>query len=124
MSFDFSGHGESTGELSASSLEKRVAEAAHMLQFCDTTKPLIIVGSSMGGEVAVRLSQKCHAASLVLFCPAFYDDVAYSIPFTHEFSTAIRQEGSWRKSIARTILEKYRGDIVVVIGDEDAVIPP
>ncbi len=55
LTIDFSGHGESTGDLKKSSLEKRVNEAKHAINKFASKESLTICGVSMGGYVAIKL---------------------------------------------------------------------
>jgi alpha-beta hydrolase superfamily lysophospholipase len=50
FSFDFSGHGESSGKLEESSLRKRVEEASAALNFLNHSEAVTLYGSSMGAH--------------------------------------------------------------------------
>lgn len=125
LALDFSGHGESTGELKKSSLEKRVNEATTVInQFCIKANPLIICGSSMGGYVAIKLLEIYRVDTLILFCPALYTQEAYSVQFDEGFTEMIRVPESWKKTDVLHLLQKFSGNLLVVIGENDEVIPP
>jgi len=84
---DFSGHGESSGELSASSLKKRTHEAEAAWPFLADDKPLAVFAFSMGGHIALELLANHKIESLILFYPG-------SIRATHltsRLTTASRQ---------------------------------
>lgn len=123
LAFDFSGHGESTGELKKCSLQKRVNEAKEMINSFASEEPLIICGSSMGGYVSIKLLEFYKIDSLILFCPALYDKKAYEIPFDEGFTDIIRSPESWKNTDVLTLLEKFTGKILVVLGEKDEVIP-
>lgn len=120
--FDFSGHGESTGELLTSSLSKRVSEAkavAAHFQFVPET----LVAFSMGGHIALELLKEWPIRSLILFYPAIYADEATAVSFGEGFSDIIRVPESWRRASIVDNLEDFEGTLLIVVGGNDAVIP-
>jgi hypothetical protein len=121
--FDFSGQGASSGEMHQSSLLKREEEARVVLQNVRLSMPYSIIGSSMGAYTAIALAPDEQPKSLILFCPAVYDRKVYALPFDSRFSEGIRRPGSWRDSDAFEDLSRYTGQLLVVIGSEDRVIP-
>lgn len=125
LAFDFSGHGESTGQLKQGSLEKRVNEAQAIIdQLASKEKPLIVCGSSMGGFIAIKLLEFFKISTLILLCPALYDRKAYTVPFDSGFSEIIRSPESWKKTDALPLLKNFTGRILIVMGEKDTVIPP
>lgn len=123
FTFNFSGHGENKIPVEKSGLQKRVAEAESAIKKFKLAEPLHIVGSSMGGYIAVKLLEKYRVANLILFAPAFYDTRAYSTPFDQRFTQIIRQKNSWQSSDAFLLLKKFSGNVLVFIGKDDPVIP-
>jgi uncharacterized protein len=123
FAFDHSGHGGSTGNLNESSLEKRIQEAIEAAKFLDNNKPITVSGGSMGGYISLKLLDYLNVQSLILFCPAIYDEVAYKLQFNENFTKAIRREESWRDSDVLRSLEKFTGNLLVIIGEDDEVIP-
>lgn len=123
--FDFSGHGESSGSIETSSLQKRTNEASTaLLELLNNNNSVTVCGTSMGGHIAIKLLEKHdHIKNLILFCPAAYHKSAYTAPFNQEFSSIIRQEGSWKESDIFPLLEKFSGNLLVFIGANDQVIP-
>ncbi|MEK7583573.1 MAG: alpha/beta fold hydrolase [Patescibacteria group bacterium] len=121
--FDFSGHGESSGTLTDSSLEKRVNEAQAVIDFHHNRLPLILCGSSMGGYIAVKLLELFSIQALILFAPAMYSKEAYTVPFGGGFTEIIRKPESWRDSDAWDILKQFKGRLLTIIGENDEVIP-
>lgn len=123
LTIDFSGHGESTGELKKSSLEKRVNEAKHAINKFASKESLTICGVSMGGYVAIKLLELYKIDTLILFCPAIYDKKAYNIRFDAGFTEVIRTPESWRNTDVLPLLEEFTGKLLIVMGDKDEVIP-
>jgi pimeloyl-ACP methyl ester carboxylesterase/D-alanyl-D-alanine dipeptidase len=122
--FDFSGHGDSTGELSRSSLEKRVREAESAFPYLDSGIPQAVIGSSMGGHIALELVRRhTDIKTLILFCPAVYTSRAFALPFDDTFTKAIREPESWRTSEVFAGLEHFSGKLLIVISAHDDVIP-
>lgn len=124
FTFDFSGHGESSGrirELSLKLREKQALEAIHM--FGD--EPLHIMGSSMGGDTVLRMLRHTCPRSLILFAPALYSDTAFDVPFADDFRSIITAPESWKNaSSTLNLLEKYAGQLLIFIGEDDDVVPP
>jgi len=121
--FDHSGHGESSGQLKKSSLEKRIQEAQAILKETKLKTPINLCGFSMGGYIAIKLSQFIPVKNLILFCPAAYDKKAYSVPFDQGFTDIIRTQDSWKNSDTYDILSKFTGNLKIIIGDQDEIIP-
>lgn len=123
LTFDFSGHGESTGRLKESSLKRRVSQAIAAAELF-TDKPDILLGTSMGGHIALQLLPYLSRASrLILFCPALYSDGAFDLPFDERFSQEIRKIHGYEKSSALDNLRRFSGRTLVLIGERDIVIP-
>jgi len=122
--FDFSGHGESTGEMKNSSLKKRLVEAEAALTYLDNEKPTTIIGSSMAGHIVLELL-KNHPdiKNIILFYPAIYSANAFAVPFTDEFSAIIREPKSWADNDVIGPLQKFTGNLLIIIGENDQVIP-
>ena len=78
----------------------------------------------MGGYVAVQMLRYFKVQSLILFCPAIYNRQAYQVPFNAEFTKIIRQPKSWQDSDAWELLHNFDGQLLTIIGSDDAVIPP
>jgi len=125
LTFDFSGHGHSSGSLQCASLSLRTSEAQGALRYLRTTKRCAILAFSMSGHIAIDLLRR-HPERfdrLVLLAPAIYDDAAYDVPFGPEFSQIIRTENSWLRSSAPSWLSTYTGSVLIVSGNADTVIP-
>jgi pimeloyl-ACP methyl ester carboxylesterase len=124
LAFDFSGHGESTGDIKKSSLKKRVEEATGIIDHFCGHGSITLCGASMGGYVAIRmLALYSNIDTLILFCPALYDKKAYDVRFDSGFTDIIRVPESWRNTDALSLLEKFSGNLLIVMGENDEVIP-
>jgi pimeloyl-ACP methyl ester carboxylesterase len=122
--FDFSGHGQSTGALTESSLAKRVSEAHAAIKAVQFEDNFSICAFSMGAHVALELIPEYTIRSLILFYPAVYPTGAYCLPFGPTFSAEIRRPDEWRQSLVFDHLGTFGGGLFVLIGDRDEVIPP
>ena len=122
VSFDFSGWGESTGERGECSLSSRLQDALDVVKHY-RLKLDFIVGTSMGGYLALKLLEKIDVPNLILFCPAAYATSAWSLPFGGGFTEDIRRQDSFLESDAETICRAYRGNVLYFIGDRDEIIP-
>ncbi|EGX56551.1 hypothetical protein SZN_27226 [Streptomyces zinciresistens K42] len=129
LAFDFSGHGESTGELRELSLRRRLEQAVAVI---DARVPadgeLILVGFSMSGQTVADLvgHYGARVGALGLCAPAVYAREAWDVPFgtgDGRFSEIIRGPGSWRGAPALDALRAYAGRAVLAVPQTDAVIP-
>jgi pimeloyl-ACP methyl ester carboxylesterase len=121
-SFDFIGHGETGGELGPSSLKERTLQASRVIETC-LKEPLTLIGASMSGYTAVKLTRLHEVKNLVLIVPAMYTPEAYEVPFNGGFSEIIRSHHSWERSDAWEILRGFRDKLLVVAAEHDSVIP-
>ena len=126
-SFDCVGHGDTGGVLATSSLHSRTRQAEAVImarKLADPlADPLVICGASMGAYNAIRLTQTQQVAGLVLIVPGVYTPAAYRLPFGPQFSEVIRRDRSWAGSDAWEILKQFKGDLLVIAAERDAVIP-
>ncbi|HXO20914.1 MAG TPA: alpha/beta hydrolase [Thermoanaerobaculia bacterium] len=124
FAFDFSGHGASTGTLQASSLRKRVRETQGALEVSGFGKTAPLCAFSMGGHIALELLKESQPRALILFYPAVYAMAAVDIPFGNPtFSATIRVARSWETSDAFESLRAFKGNLLIVTGERDEVIP-
>jgi uncharacterized protein len=123
LAFDFIGHGETGGDLSESSLQRRTEQACAVIESVGVTRPFSLLGSSMGGYNAVKLLEIYPIENLILFVPAMYGTAAYAVPFGEAFTRVIRQPNSWAESDAWRILGAFRGRLLLVMAGLDDVIP-
>jgi pimeloyl-ACP methyl ester carboxylesterase len=102
--FDYSGHGESKGEFADGTISRWLEESLAVFErFC--RGPQVVVGSSMGGWLALLLAREfrrrrveAKLAGLVLIAPAV--DFTEELMWKH-FSADVRHEletrGVWRR---------------------------
>lgn len=57
LRFDYRGHGRSGGDFAASVLSDWVCDALDIITHCTSFRPLVLVGSSMGGWISLILAQ-------------------------------------------------------------------
>ncbi|WP_406168028.1 alpha/beta fold hydrolase [Streptomyces sp. NBC_00996] len=130
LAFDFSGHGESTGELRELSLQRRFEQAVAVIDATVRANgPLILVGFSMSGQTVADLAAHYgeRVAALGLCAPAVYGAAAWPVPFgdgDSRFSEIIRTPDNWRRAPALDILRAYAGRAVLAVPGTDTVIPP
>ena len=122
VSFDFIGHGATGGRLGESSLHDRTDQASAVIDRA-CAEPLTLIGASMSGYTAIRLTETFAVDNLVLLVPAVYTPKAYDMAFGPAFSAAIRSPGSWRNSDAFNLLSAFRGNLLIVAAESDEVIP-
>ena len=77
----------------------------------------------MGCHVALEMLTDPRIENLILFYPAIYTDESYEISFDEKFTEIIRKHESWRNTSVLNNLHNFKGNILVVWGDKDSVIP-
>ena len=107
--FDYSGHGESGGRFEDGTIGRWFEESlAVFTQECNG--PQIVIGSSMGGWIALLLARElrrlaaegkpaaARIAALVLIAPAVdFTEALMWARFTPEIKKQIEQTGSWQR---------------------------
>lgn len=121
-SFDFSGQGKSSGLLGDSSLERRFNEAVGVIDHLGFT-PKILIGTSMGGYIAMKVTEKINIENLILFCPAAYSEYAWNLRFGYGFTEEIRRENSFLKTDVEELCRAFRGNVLLAYGSDDNVVP-
>jgi uncharacterized protein len=125
--FDFTGHGESSGELKDSSLNDRKEQAIQVIEkLLPKDSDFILVGFSMSGQTVCDLLPLFHGRlkTILLGCPAVYTKDAANIQFKdNEFRTLIRTNGSWKNSTALENLARFSGKTFIAYGGQDEIIP-
>lgn len=123
LALDFSWHGKSSSN-EVSSIRKRIDEAREVAhRYLDVDTEIQIIGFSMSGEVAIRLTEDFEVRHITLFAPGIYHHEAIDIPFWDAFSTILRTPESWKKSKIPAILAEYRGFLFLLTPEYDNVIP-
>lgn len=128
--FDYSGHGESGGRFEDGTISRWLEEALSVFA-AEARGPQIVVGSSMGGWIALLLARSLgrragHDASLaglVLIAPApdFTEELMWA-QFSPEIKRQIEEEGSWQRpsaygeepyAITRALIEDGRRHLLL-----------
>jgi pimeloyl-ACP methyl ester carboxylesterase len=127
--FDYSGHGESGGAFVDGTIGRWLEETVAVFErFCDG--PQVVVGSSMGGwmalllarELARRPARRASLAGLVLIAPApdFTEELMWK-GFTPEARREIETNGMWLRPsaygepypITRALIEEGRNHLLL-----------
>jgi len=124
VAFDCIGHGDTGGDLKATSLRSRTEQACAVIETVGPPRPLSVLAASMGGYTAVTLLPRYQVESLILVGPAIYATEAYAVPFGAGFTEIIRRPRSWERSDAWALLAQFTGRLLIVAGEHDAIIPP
>ncbi len=103
LRFDYSGHGRSEGRLEDGTVSNWLEEALAIVR-AETDGPQILVGSSMGGYIALLLARALNAAGegerlagLVLIAPAVdFTEALIWANAPEAARRAIMEEGAWR----------------------------
>ena len=102
--FDYSGHGESGGDFTAGTIGRWLEESAAVFQ-AFVKGPAVMIGSSMGGWLALLLAQQLKASTLagsvsglVLIAPAvdFTEELMWK-RFPDDVKRQIETQGSWQR---------------------------
>ncbi|WP_181763526.1 alpha/beta hydrolase [Streptomyces albidus (ex Kaewkla and Franco 2022)] len=126
VALDFSGHGESTGELLNLSLRRRRDQAAAVVdEVFGAERRLVLVGFSMSGQTVADLVDLYgkRVAAIVLCAPGIYGKDTWDVPFGAGFTELIRRPESWRDSQALDTYASFDGRALLVLPEHDAVIP-
>jgi pimeloyl-ACP methyl ester carboxylesterase len=127
--FDYSGHGESGGALVDGTIGRWLEETVAVFeQFC--AGPQVVIGSSMGGwmalllarEMARRPARRASPAALVLIAPApdFTEELMWK-GFSPEIRHQIEADGVWLRPsaygepypITRALIEEGRNHLLL-----------
>jgi pimeloyl-ACP methyl ester carboxylesterase len=101
LAFDYSGHGESSGAFEEGTIGRWCEEALAMFR-AQTRGPQIVIGSSMGGWIALLLARALAAVGeahrlqgLVLIAPAVDFTAHMWAGFSDKVRRTIETEGKW-----------------------------
>jgi pimeloyl-ACP methyl ester carboxylesterase len=102
--FDYSGHGESGGDFAEGTIGRWLEDSTAVFERF-AKGPQVLVGSSMGGWLALLLARELRArktsgsiAGLVLIAPAvdFTEELMWN-KFSPEVKRQIETEGAWQR---------------------------
>jgi dienelactone hydrolase len=128
--FDFSGHGQSTGHTRHLTLERRFIQARSVIdELAPNGDPLMLIGFSMSGQTIADLFGHYgkRVSTIILGAPAAYAPEAWKLPFgdgTGEFTNILRTKRSWLNSGAFAQFSQFEGRAILVLPGQDNVIPP
>jgi pimeloyl-ACP methyl ester carboxylesterase len=128
--FDYSGHGESGGSFTDGTIGRWLEESVAVFDAC-CRGPQVVIGSSMGGwlalllarEIAQRAEQGSVVAAIVLVAPAvdFTEELMWK-RFPAEVKREIEQNGVWARPsqysdepylITRGLIEEGRAHLLL-----------
>lgn len=129
--FDYMGHGQSSGEFTQGTISRWVQNAQDILDHV-TTGPQIIIGSSMGGWIMLRLAQlraeRLHGLIGIAPAPDFTDKMTKEKMTDEDRATLARDGVLYRPSdygdpypITAHLLEDGANNLVLEEGMEVAV---
>ena len=130
--FDYSGHGESGGDFRAGTIGRWLEESLAVLSAC-CTGPQVVVGSSMGGWLALLLAREwrrrrqesappASIAGLVLIAPAVdFTEVLMWQRFPESVKQELAEKGVWLRPseygepypITRGLIEEGRRHLLL-----------
>jgi pimeloyl-ACP methyl ester carboxylesterase len=101
LRFDYSGHGLSGGDFALGTVSRWLEEARELIS-AETEGPQILVGSSMGGYLALLVAREYRSArGYVLLAPAVdFTEALLWRNLPEEARNAILTEGQWRRPSA------------------------
>lgn len=129
LRFDYSGHGESGGRFEDGTIGRWLEESLAVIEAAAPAGPLLLVGSSMGGWIALLAARALAArgaagrlAGMVLIAPAvdFTQELMWA-RFPEEARRAILETGGWLRPsayspepyvITRALIEEGRDHLL------------
>jgi pimeloyl-ACP methyl ester carboxylesterase len=129
LRFDYSGHGESDGRFEDGTIGQWLAESIALIR-ARTRGPQILVGSSMGGWIALlvarelaRLGEADRLAGLVLIAPAVdFTEALMWARMSDDIKREIMETGRWLRpsayspepyAITRALIEEGRAHLML-----------
>ncbi|MGC0210507.1 alpha/beta hydrolase [Streptomyces levis] len=119
LTFEYSGNGESTGELERATLRQRRNESLAAARLLDEDRRPVLVGTSMGAHLAAWTVPDLRPRALALFCPAAYPDSEADVRFGQERA----KPGPYADSPAFAGIREFDGDLLIVAAEHDQVVP-
>ncbi|GJD48163.1 2-succinyl-6-hydroxy-2, 4-cyclohexadiene-1-carboxylate synthase [Methylobacterium crusticola] len=98
--FDYAGHGESEGRFADFTISDWLADAEAVIGRHAAERP-VLVGSSMGGWIALLAARRVRPAGLVLIAPAvdFTEELMWA-RFPEEVRAQVMRDGVWQRGSA------------------------
>ncbi|WP_426368075.1 alpha/beta hydrolase [Streptomyces sp. E-08] len=120
LTFDFSGNGDSSGDLTRSTLRRRRAETLAAAAWLGDERRPVVVGTSLGAHLAAWTVRELRPRALVLFCPAAYPAHAVDLPF----DGSLVRPANHPDSPAYAALREFDGDLLIFGARQDQVCAP
>jgi pimeloyl-ACP methyl ester carboxylesterase len=123
LRFDYSGHGTSEGRFEDGTIGRWAEDAASVIAAL-SEGPQILIGSSMGGWIAMLLAARCKVAVRALIgiapAPDFTEDLMWA-EFPPAIREAIMRDGVWYRPseygapypITRALIEDGRNQLLL-----------
>ncbi len=121
LRFDYSGHGASDGRFADGTISRWAEDAACVIEAL-APGPQVLVGSSMGGWIALLLARRSPVRALVGIAPApdFTEDLMWA-EFTPDIRATIERDGLWQRPsdygapypITRALIEDGRRHLLL-----------
>lgn len=123
LRLDYSGHGASGGRFEDGCIGDWASDAEAVIRHA-TAGPLVLVGSSMGGWIALllapRLGERLHGLVGIAAAPDFTEDLMWA-QFSPEARVAIERDGMWKRPsqygdaypVTRRLIEDGRSHLVL-----------
>ncbi len=129
LGLDFTGSGESSGEWSDLTLNRRRDQAASLIQArVPESSSLVLIGFSMSGQTAADLVEVFgeRVSHLAVCAPGVYPHDLRDTPFGDGSFTsrAFTEPDRWPTSRALNVFATFPGRTLLVLPEHDETIPP
>ena len=115
--FDFTGHGNTGGNWSDSTIELRTAQSVDIINACFDSQPFNIVASGLGAYTAIKLTQLFNVKNLILLAPALCAYEACNVSLGKNYDEFAEFAYSWSMTDALSILQFYEGGVSILVSD-------
>ncbi|OAS24976.1 alpha/beta hydrolase [Methylobacterium platani] len=120
--FDYTGHGESEGVFADCTISDWLADATAVIDALAPQRP-VLVGSSMGGWIALLAAAAVRPAGLVLIAPATdFTEALMWEQFPEEIRAQVLRDGVWQRGsqyapeptpVTRALIEDGRRHLIL-----------
>jgi predicted alpha/beta-fold hydrolase len=124
--FDYRGVGDTAKLLPNTSLDSRLEDALAVIRYVRKefpTRPLYLLGISMGGDLAIRASDEERVEGVILVAPMAYQEHVRALPFGNDMKVVKTNRIQGLKSPEFATLERYEGKLFLAYPRFDDVIP-
>lgn len=126
LSMNMSGHSKAQDvPLEQTSLGKNIAEAEAFFGYLDPNRPKALIAYSLGGTPALEVlgNHLDEISKVILFYPGIYSTAAYDQNYGAPFRSVLRTPYSYRQNDTIAILERFKGEVLLVKGEYDGLDP-